>query len=190
MFGEVEVPVKVIRDGVLCCYSPKHSAGRVPFYVTCSNRFACSQVREFEYLVETQTVKSKNGYGSSLKEKQLLPQLEKLLAQRPLINYGSISYNVSKQTIVNKILLLAEDELCRGVERPFKDKVLSWLLDKVNDEGKGPNVLDEEGQGLLHLAAALGYDWIIPLTLAAGVSVNFRDVNGWTALHWAACYGR
>ena len=190
MFGEVEVPAKVMGEGILCCCSPKHSAGRVPFYVTCSNRFACSQVREFEYLVETQTVKNISSYGSSLREKQLLLQLEKLLALRPLMNYDSISYNTSKQPIVNKILLLAEDELCWGVERPFKDKVVSWLLDKVNNEGEVPNILDEEGQGLLHLAAALGYDWIIPPTIAAGVSVNFRDVNGWTALHWAACYGR
>ncbi|KAF7123642.1 hypothetical protein RHSIM_Rhsim12G0075800 [Rhododendron simsii] len=37
---------------------------------------------------------------------------------------------------------------------------------------------------------SLGYDWAIPPTLACGVSVNFRDVNGWTALHWAASCGR
>jgi len=26
--------------------------------------------------------------------------------------------------------------------------------------------------------------------VSAGVNVNFRDVHGWTALHWAAFYGR
>ncbi|KAL0411452.1 UNVERIFIED_CONTAM: Calcium-transporting ATPase 4, endoplasmic reticulum-type [Sesamum latifolium] len=36
-----------------------------------------------------------------------------------------------------------------------------------------------------------GYDWAIPPTIAAtGVSVNFGDANGWTALHWAAYYRR
>ena len=43
---------------------------------------------------------------------------------------------------------------------------------------------------MLHLAAALGYDWALEPTIIAGVSVNFRDVNGWTALHWAAFSGR
>jgi ankyrin repeat protein len=51
-------------------------------------------------------------------------------------------------------------------------------------------VLDEEGQGVLHLAAALGYDWAIRPTITAGVNINFRDVHGWTALHWAAFCGR
>jgi calmodulin-binding transcription activator len=53
MFGEVEVPAEKIGDGVLCCRTPPHKAGRVPFYVTCSNRLACSEVREFNFLVNT-----------------------------------------------------------------------------------------------------------------------------------------
>jgi ankyrin repeat protein len=51
-------------------------------------------------------------------------------------------------------------------------------------------VLDKDGQGVLHLAAVLGYDWAITPILTAGVNINFRDVNGWTALHWAASCGR
>ncbi|WVZ55779.1 hypothetical protein U9M48_006399, partial [Paspalum notatum var. saurae] len=49
MFGEVEVPAEVLADGTLRCFSPSHKPGRVPFYVTCSNRLACSEVREFEF---------------------------------------------------------------------------------------------------------------------------------------------
>ncbi|KAK9904480.1 hypothetical protein M0R45_000703 [Rubus argutus] len=62
--------------------------------------------------------------------------------------------------------------------------------DKLAGGGKGPSVLDEGGQGVLHFGAALGYDWVLLPTITAGVSVNFRDVNGWTALHWAAFCGR
>ncbi|XLU20874.1 hypothetical protein S245_056940, partial [Arachis hypogaea] len=51
------------------------------------------------------------------------------------------------------------------------------------------HVLDEGGQGVLHLAAALGYDWALQPTMISGVNVNFRIVNGWTALHWAAFCG-
>ncbi|KAK9690838.1 hypothetical protein RND81_09G157400 [Saponaria officinalis] len=189
MFGEVEVPAEVRGNGILCCYAPSHSVGRVPFYVTCSNRFACSQVREFEFVLESQDVNSGNAVCADMKEKQLLLQLERLLSKRSS-GYVDSSKYIKQQPVVNKIFLLMEDELCMGVENHLKEKLLSWLLDKLADDGKGPNILDEKGQGLLHLAAALGYDWIIPATLAAGISVNFRDINGWTALHWAAYFGR
>ncbi|XP_074312987.1 calmodulin-binding transcription activator 2 isoform X2 [Silene latifolia] len=189
MFGEVEVPADVLGNGILCCYAPPHNVGRVPFYVTCSNRCACSQVREFEFLVESQDRNNGNASFNDVKEKQLILQLERLLSMRSSGNLDASNY-IKQQPVVNKIFLLMEDELCLGVENHLKEKLLSWLLDKVSEDGKGPNILDEEGQGLLHLAAALGYDWIIPATLAAGVSVNFRDINGWTALHWAASFGR
>ncbi|XP_074275604.1 calmodulin-binding transcription activator 2-like isoform X3 [Silene latifolia] len=188
MFGEVEVPAEVLGNGVLCCYAPPHKAGRFPFYVTRANRFACSQVREFEFLVECLDVNSRN-VSIDVKEKQLLLQLERLLSMRSPVDLDSYHY-IRRQPVVNRILLLMEDELCLGVQNHLKENLLYWLLDKVCEDGKGPNILDEEGQGLLHCAAALGYDWIIPPTLAAGVSVNFRDINGWTALHWAASFGR
>jgi len=38
MFGEVEVPVEVLADGILCCQAPPHKIGRVPFYVTCYHK--------------------------------------------------------------------------------------------------------------------------------------------------------
>jgi calmodulin-binding transcription activator len=52
-FGEVEVPAEIIGDGVLCCPTPPHKAGKVCFYVKCSNRLACSEVREFNFRVNT-----------------------------------------------------------------------------------------------------------------------------------------
>ncbi|KAG2538400.1 hypothetical protein PVAP13_9NG356600 [Panicum virgatum] len=126
MFGEVEVPAKILADGTLLCYSPQHKPGRVPFYITCSNRLACSEVREFEFRpTVTQYMDTPSPHGAT-----------------------------------NKVYF------------------------------QGPSVLDDEGQGVLHLAAALGYDWAIRPTLAAGVNINFRDVHGWTALHWAAFCGR
>ncbi|KAK9949580.1 hypothetical protein M0R45_005097 [Rubus argutus] len=74
--------------------------------------------------------------------------------------------------------------------QPLKEKLYAWLLQKQAAGGKGPSVLDEGGQGVLHLGAALGYDWALLPMKIAGVSVDFQDVNGWTALHWAAFCGR
>ncbi|KAK7318613.1 hypothetical protein RJT34_03316 [Clitoria ternatea] len=212
MFGEVEVPAEIIANGVLCCHTPRHKAGRVPFYVTCSNRLACSEVREFDFQVnftqEVNTAYENTGsifYIFSIRFGELL-SLGHALPQK------SDSIGASeKSQLRSKIssLLGGEDDdwdklLKLSLEKDFspenvqeqllqnllKDKLHAWLLQKVTEDGKGPNVLDEGGQGVLHFAAALGYDWALQPTIVAGVNVNFRDVNGWTALHWAAFCGR
>lgn len=210
MFGEVEVPVEIIADGVLRCHTPLHKAGRVPFYVTCSNRLACSEVREFEYRVNNniQDVDILDIYCGSTNEILLRMRFGKLLS---LESASPPSYTVENSHLSSKIssllkedsneweqmlMLTSEQEFSaekvkeRMLQKLLKEKLHVWLLQKVAEGGKGPSVLDEEGQGVLHFAAALGYDWAIPPTLACGVSVNFRDVNGWTALHWAASCGR
>ncbi|XAR73390.1 hypothetical protein NMG60_11007343 [Bertholletia excelsa] len=210
MFGEVEVPAEVIADGVLRCHTPLQKAGRVPFYVTCSNRLACSEVREFEY--KDYTIQDQDIYYSSTNESSLHMRFGKFLsleyANPPssvpstLDEYSQLSSKISSllkedENEWEKILnLTSEDEFPSEkveeqlLQKLLKEKLHAWLLQKVAEGGKGPNVLDEEGQGVLHFAAALGYDWAIPATLAAGVNVNFRDGNGWTALHWAASCGR
>ncbi|XLR00489.1 hypothetical protein S83_066687, partial [Arachis hypogaea] len=66
----------------------------------------------------------------------------------------------------------------------FKER---YTLPRLNEKYLfKSHVLDEGGQGVLHLAAALGYDWALQPTIISGVNVNFCIVNGWTALHWAA----
>lgn len=211
MFGELEVPAEVIADGVLRCRTPLHAAGRVPFYVTSSNRFACSEVREFEFHVNPVKDEEVADMSNSTSEEScLLMRFVKLLnLTRPLSNQTIDPSDLALLT--NKIdslvkgdndewehmrNLTSKDRLSvaklkdRLLEKLLRDKLYSWLIQKVAEGGKGPSVLDEDGQGILHFAAALDYDWAIPPTVAAGVGVNFRDVNGWTALHWAASYGR
>ncbi|KAL7192584.1 hypothetical protein ACSBR2_024412 [Camellia fascicularis] len=213
MFGEVEVPAEVIADGVLRCIAPLHKAGRVPFYVTCSNRLACSEVREFEYRVNNiQDVDVPDIYCGTMNEILLRMRFGKLLSVESASSPSSISSTLGENSHLNSkissllkednneweqmLKLTSEDEFSlekvkeQLLQKLLKEKLHVWLLQKVAEGGKGPSVLDEEGQGVLHFAAALGYDWAICPTLAAGVSVNFRDVNGWTALHWAASCGR
>ncbi|KAL1149662.1 hypothetical protein V6Z11_A10G205800 [Gossypium hirsutum] len=60
--------------------------------------------------------------------------------------------------------------------------VINWLIHKVHEDGKG--------QGVIHLAASLGYEWAMNPIVAAGISPNFRDAKGRTALHWASYFGR
>ncbi|RWR89892.1 calmodulin-binding transcription activator 3-like protein isoform X1 [Cinnamomum micranthum f. kanehirae] len=208
MFGEVEVPAEVLADGVLRCCAPVHGAGRVPFYVTCSNRVACSEVREFEYRIgHTRSVDT-----SDINEMFLRIRLGKLLSLESIGCPNPLSSTVGAKSHVNSKIssllkendnewlqiekLATDEDFCPDkveellLQKILKEKLHGWLLHKVAEDGKGPNVLDKEGQGVLHLAAALGYDWAIAPTIAAGVNINFRDVDGWTALHWAAFCGR
>ncbi|AED91390.1 unnamed protein product [Arabidopsis thaliana] len=209
MFGEVEVPAEILVDGVLCCHAPPHTAGHVPFYVTCSNRFACSEVREFDFLSgSTQKINATDVYGTYTNEASLQLRFEKMLAHRDFVHEHHIFEDVGdKRRQISKIMLLKEEKeyLLPGTyqrdstkQEPkgqlfrelFEEELYIWLIHKVTEEGKGPNILDEDGQGILHFVAALGYDWAIKPVLAAGVNINFRDANGWSALHWAAFSGR
>ncbi|KAI5669877.1 hypothetical protein M9H77_19730 [Catharanthus roseus] len=213
MFGELEVPAEVIANGVLRCSTPLHEPGRVPFYVTCSNRCACSEVREFEFRISSVQNEDVAVMSSvSSEESHLLIRFTKLLTAGSLSNptnvpgaAGGLSHLTNK--VDSSVLddenewaciqnLISEDKFSvkkvkdQLLQKLLRDKLHLWLIQKVAEDGKGPLILDEGGQGVLHFAAALGYDWAIPPTIAGGVSVNFRDVNGWTALHWAASYGR
>ncbi|XP_021887089.1 calmodulin-binding transcription activator 3-like [Carica papaya] len=211
MFGEVEVPAEVIADGVLRCCTPMHEAGTIPFYVTCSNRLACSEVREFEY--RTGHIQSKdkeeNFSGSAIEHLQMrfgkLLHLSSVCQNSNATSVHDVSHLSSK---ISPLLLENPDEwdqmlmLASGpqfslekvkdqlLQKLLKENLHSWLLQKAAEGGKGPNVLDEGGQGIIHFAAALGYDWALEPIKLSGVNVNFRDVNGWTALHWAAFCGR
>ncbi|XP_009112533.1 calmodulin-binding transcription activator 3 isoform X1 [Brassica rapa] len=201
MFGQTEAPADVIADGILQCVAPMREAGRVPFYITCSNRLACSEVREFEYKVlESQAF----GRETDDSTESLEARFVKLLCSKsdsPSSN-GSDMSQVSEK--ISLLLFENDDQLDQMLmneisQESMKEKLLqealkeslhSWLLQKIAEGGKGPNVLDEGGQGILHFAAALGYNWALEPTVVAGVSVDFRDVTGWTALHWAAFFGR
>ncbi|RDX65241.1 Calmodulin-binding transcription activator 2, partial [Mucuna pruriens] len=210
MFGEVEVPAEVLADGILCCQAPPHKVGRVPFYVTCSNRLACSEVREFDYREGfARNVDFADLYNSST-EMLLHLRLEDFLSLKPVDpSNHAFEGDMEKRNLIFKLISLREEEDYSIKEEPtteldisqhkvkghlfhgqIKEKLYSWLLHKVTESGKGPNILDADGQGVLHLAAVLGYDWAMNPIISAGVNINFRDVNGWTALHWAASCGR
>lgn len=214
MFGEVEVPAEILGQSVLRCHAPPHGPGRVPFYVTCSNRLACSEVRDFEYRSN-----SSRGVNAGLKMEKRSADiilLEIRFAKLLSLNLDKkdrycTSNDCEKCSLKSRICSLTEDgedeweKMERSTEdstlfldktreqlmqKLFKEKLYEWLLYQIHEEGKGPNVLDDQGQGAIHIAAALGYDWAISPIVAAGVGVNIRDTHGWSALHWAAFYGR
>jgi hypothetical protein len=210
MFGELKVPAEVIGPGVLRCKAPPHALGRVPFYVTCGDRQAHSEIREFEYCSAASTAVGLAATKSGLQtdeEMMLKVRLARMLLAESSTQDSGMEALPGTAEILNSVY--SDDEwsylehLAKSsgdlqafnfqeqlLQMLLKKHMQKWLLSKVQEDGKGPSILDEQGQGVFHMAAALGYDWAVAPLVAAGIPINFRDVHGWTALHWAASHGR
>ncbi|XP_073274171.1 calmodulin-binding transcription activator 2 isoform X2 [Primulina huaijiensis] len=207
MFGEVEVPAVVLVDGFLSCYTPPHNPGLVPFYITSSNRLSCSEIREFEFRVGSDQNSDVNEHDATIMHLQ--QRFEKLVCMGPVESQvNSVEDVFEKQIVVKAVISSIENEKRMDaklesingksqlkmigkqlLEKSLKEKFYDWLLQQVM-EGRGLAFVDEMGQGVLHLAAALGFYWALQPIIVSGVSIDFRDVNGWTALHWASFYAR
>ncbi|XP_027331355.1 calmodulin-binding transcription activator 2-like isoform X2 [Abrus precatorius] len=209
MFGEIEVSAEVLAENVIRCQTPLHSPGRVPFYVTCSNRLACSEVREFEYLeTPTKFLRPVGIKISAEDEIRLQMRLLKLVDLGADNKQWKCSVSECEKCKLKGTMYSMRDGSgvfeetfhIDGVDhikprdvlfqRLMRDKLYEWLVFKVHEGAKGPRVLDDEGQGVIHLAAALGYVWAMGPLVAAGISPNFRDARGRTGLHWASYFGR
>ncbi|KAK4716107.1 hypothetical protein R3W88_014445 [Solanum pinnatisectum] len=211
MFGDIEVPVQIIQEGVICCQAPRHLPGKVTLCVTSGNRESCSEVREFEYRVKPDDCARNNqpdvegAYGST-EELLLLVRFVQLLLSDLSVQKGESSelgndfLEKSKASedswsqIIESLLfgsampMVTIDWLLQEL---LKDKFQQWLSCKLQQKDNQIGCsLSKKEQGIIHMVAGLGFEWALHPILNAGVSVNFRDINGWTALHWAARFGR
>ncbi|KAF8044181.1 hypothetical protein BT93_A2227 [Corymbia citriodora subsp. variegata] len=208
MFGEIEVSAEILTDTSMRCVAPAHAPGRVPFYITCSNRLACSEVREFEY----REMPSMPSNIAPEDEVCLQSRLAKLLYLDPVVLRLDCSVEVcdkcklknftSSTNMIGKFDIGRVEKASASTmfDCPYtrdaalqcllEDKLSQWLVCKLHEGDRGPNILDTQGQGVIHLVAALGYEWGISRMIGAGVNPNFRDARGRTALHWASYFGR
>lgn len=210
MFGEIEVPVQIIHDGVIRCQAPPSLPGKVTLCLTSSNRESCSEVREFEYrecpssLPHSKLLEAEASKGSE--ELLFLVKFVQMLLSDPLISKREISE--SGIELLGKVegneeswsgvieSLLAGNCTSSGItnwllQELLKDKLQQWLssrLQQVNDLQGGS--FSKKEQGIIHMVAGMGYEWALKPILNSGVNVNYRDTNGFTALHWAARFGR
>lgn len=205
MFGDVEVPLQIIQYGVFCCQAPAHSSGKVPLYITSGNRESCSEIREFEYRDKHNTSVHCDENGETTRstdEMLLLVRLvQMLLSNSPLQQGDNNECGIDKlnsnddmwNQIIETLLVggATSGTLDWLLQQLLKDKLQQWLSTRSMEVGQGEDCfLSRKEQGIIHMIAGLGYEWALNPVLGCGVGINFRDINGWTALHWAARFGR
>ncbi|XP_039012454.1 calmodulin-binding transcription activator 4-like isoform X2 [Hibiscus syriacus] len=207
MFGETEVPIEIIHEGVICCKAPPHLPGKVTLCITTANRESCSEIREFEYRDGTCSCTrcnvSQTEAAKSVEELLLLVRfVEMLLSDSTLHNIDSGKHFPEKLNaddeswshIIESLLIgigTASGTVDWLLQELLKDKLQQWLYSRSKELGdKSGITMSKKEQGIIHMAAGLGFEWALNPILSHGVSVNFRDINGWTALHWAARFGR
>lgn len=210
--GDVCVPAEILQIGVYRCLLSPHSPGMVNLYISYDGYKPISQVLNFDYraeLLHDPVVKTEELFKwekfqlqtrlsyllfstnksldilsskvspSSLKEARKFAQKTSHLSNSWAYLMKSIQDNQTSFPEAKDMLF----------ELTLKNRLKEWLIERIL-EGCKATEYDAHGQGVIHLCSILGYTWAIHLFSWSGISLNFRDKHGWTALHWAAFYGR
>lgn len=215
VFGEEIVAVEIVQTGVFRCRAPRHASGFVSLFLTCGGRVPHSQILSFEY--RSMGIHLDNKISLPQSDKYVCEEfaLQIRLAHLLFSSFkGTLSLRneiTERDITMERIIALlftnnegdwlslpkslierrksVEEAKSHLLQLILKKKLQEWLVEKVVEKS-GSTVRDRFGQGVIHLVAALGYEWaIIPIS-AIGMAIDFRDRFGWTALHWAAFHGR
>lgn len=210
--GDIPVPAVVVQPGVYRCFVSQQSLGLVNFYISLDGIKPISQVLNFEYRASSSLKSEVPSEAHSKREKvQLQMRLSCLLfcsskslhilsgkvsphAVNEAKKFACKTANISNSCadLIKSIesgrarLSEAENSL---LELTFRIRLKEWLQERIL-EGSKPAKCDSHGQGVIHLCAILGYTWAIHLFSWSGLSLDYRDKYGWTALHWAAYLGK
>ncbi|XP_058000912.1 calmodulin-binding transcription activator 5 isoform X9 [Hevea brasiliensis] len=209
--GDACVHAEIVQVGVYRCLVSPHSPGLVNLFLSLDGHKPISQVLNFEYRSPLRYPAVSSEDKPNWEEFKLQMRLACLLfstsrslsiltskvspanlkeAKKFAQKTASISHNwacLIKSIEENRVSFSqAKDSL---FEQSLKNMLKEWLLERVV-EGCKTTEYDAQGQGVIHLCAILGYTWAVYLFSWSGLSLDFRDKHGWTALHWAAYFGR
>ncbi|OVA02553.1 IQ motif [Macleaya cordata] len=211
VFGDVCVPAERVRIGVFRCRALPRIPGFVNFYLSLDGHTPISQVLTFEYRP------TPIEWVASLNEKPNLEEFRVQLRLDSLLFSTTNSLNILSSKLTSTSLNLAKEfslitssidkdweNLNNSIEKreislsqaqrilfelTLKCNLKEWLLERVV-EGCTSGIRDHQGQGVIHMCTILGYTWAVQLYSRLGLLLDFRDAFCWTALHWAAFYGR
>ncbi|XP_027915464.1 calmodulin-binding transcription activator 4-like isoform X1 [Vigna unguiculata] len=209
LFDDVEVPAEIIQDGVISCEAPSNLLGKVKLCITSGNRVPCSEVSEFEFRNRTTSCTRCNSLetedGRSPEDLLLLVRFAEMLhsASSKKDDSTESGSNLSTEQkdgddswshMIDTLLVgtgKSSDTVNWLLEELLKDKLQLWLSNRSHERDEGTDCsLSKKEQGIIHMVSGLGFEWALNPILSCGVNINFRDINGWTALHWAAKFGR
>ncbi|KAJ0256061.1 Calmodulin-binding transcription activator 4 [Hirschfeldia incana] len=182
MFGSTKVPFEIIKEGVIRCQAPPRGPGKVNLCITSGDGLSCSQTKEFEYRDKPDTSSPRCSRDELLLLVRLVQTLSKAAADD---QWSHILETILDGTATSSSTV---DWLLQEL---LKDKLDAWLSSRPREDEDQTSCcsLSKQEQGVIHMVAGLGFEWALHPILARGVSVDFRDINGWSALHWAARFG-
>ncbi|XP_074338909.1 calmodulin-binding transcription activator 6-like isoform X2 [Apium graveolens] len=210
--GDECVPAELVQPGVYRSFVSLHKPGVFDLYLSFDGQKSISQVVNFEYkspptekLVNLSNDESKWKefrnqmrlahllFSTSRRSNTLTTKLSphalkeaKLFSQKT----SQISRNwASFLKCINDNKLSFPQAKDNLFELTLQNRLQEWLLERVVERCKVTDY-DDQGQGVIHLCAILGYKWAVPQFTLSGLSLDYRDKFGWTALHWAAYCGR
>ncbi|KAI4344809.1 hypothetical protein L6164_011997 [Bauhinia variegata] len=209
--GDVIVPAEFVQVGVYRCWVSPHSPGFVNLYLSLDGHKPISQVVNFEY--RTPVLHDPTAY---LEEKYNWEEFRLQIRLAILLFSTQKSLDIFSSKVSSKVLKAAKQfafktayisnswqPLIKSIEDnktpfpqakdslfeiAFKNRLKEWLLERIV-LGSKTTEYDAQGQGVIHLCTILGYSWAVSLFSWSGLSLDFRDKFGWTALHWAAYCG-
>ncbi|XP_024019984.1 calmodulin-binding transcription activator 5 [Morus notabilis] len=211
VYGDASVSAEIVQVGVYRCLVSPHSPGSVNLFMSIDGQKPISQVLNFECrspILSAPVVSSEEKYNweefrTQMRLARLLFSTSKslnILSSKVSPNalkeakkfadktsHVSNTWEVFMKSIENSKIPFpqAKDNLFRLI---LRDRLKDWLLERITEGSKSTD-FDIHGQGVIHLCAILGYTWAIHLFSLSGLSLDFRDKLGWTALHWAAYCG-
>ncbi|KAG5240293.1 calmodulin-binding transcription activator [Salix suchowensis] len=193
--GDAFVLAEVVQAGVYSCMVLPHSPGLVNLCLSLDGSKPISQILSFEYLAPPvhdsvtylfalSTSKTLNALSSKVSPAKL--KEAKKFANKTS-NISNTWAHLIKSIEGSRISVAqAKDGL---FELSLRNAIKEWLLERIL-EGCKTTEYDAQGLGVIHLCAIMGYTWSANLFSWSGLSLDFRDKHGWTAIHWAAYYGR
>ncbi|XP_050216986.1 calmodulin-binding transcription activator 5 [Mercurialis annua] len=210
--GDACVSAEIVQAGVYRCFVSPHSPGLVNLFLSLDGHKPISQVLNFEYRTTTfhdPVVSSEE--KPNWEEFKLQTRLAHLLLSTSK-TLGILTSKVAPSSLKEaKKFALKTSNIFHGwayliksvednrlsfsqakdglFELTLKNMVKEWLLERLV-EGCKTTAYDSQGLGVIHLCSILGYTWAVHLFSWSGLSLDFRDKHGWTALHWAAYHGR
>lgn len=210
--GDSVCPVEIVQGGVFRCLISPQAPGLVNLYLTFDGHKPISQVLAFEFRAPMQTngsvsIENTDNWAefqlqlrlahlmfSSSKDLSVYTTKSSQSALKEAKAFAKKTSHISDGWVyLSKMIEETKMSFPQAKDRLFElslqNRLQEWLLEKVAT-GCKLTERDEQGQGVIHLCAILGYSWAVYPFSWSGLSLDYRDKFGWTALHWAAYYGR